>query len=190
MKLDGIIDLYKDMKQSNIDRYKFPFTYNKVNFDVFFLIDSSPFILMFGVKAHNFYFELEVKNGFYISDKISQDKYKELCEILGLQYDPNNPFKPSYFFNEFNKSIPKKMKIKAKVLPQDIGYYKKQVEESDRIYFIGWRNNNVAREEVSEDNLEKTRQLISEQAYTRCKDKNISSRWATDEKAAIEVYMP
>ncbi len=70
MRLDGLTKLYNDMKANDIKRYKFIFTYNNVIFDVFFFVDEQPFKLAFGVKAENFYFELEVNRGFIINPNI------------------------------------------------------------------------------------------------------------------------
>ncbi|MEK5383232.1 hypothetical protein [Niallia sp. FSL W8-0635] len=70
MKLTGLKDLYKSMKQQNIDRYQFDFTYYNVKFDVLYFIDEVPNKLGFGIKTHNYYFETEVKAGFYIREFI------------------------------------------------------------------------------------------------------------------------
>lgn len=74
MKLDGIISLYNDMRRLSLKRYRFGFRYNNVAFDVFFFIDENPYKLMFGVKAENFYFEVDVKKGFIIDSTVSYEK--------------------------------------------------------------------------------------------------------------------
>lgn len=48
----------------------------------------------------------------------------------------------------------------------------------------------MARERVNIKNLEKTKELIGEDAYLRCKKCNISSRWTDIPNDAIEVYYP
>ncbi|MGG1518476.1 DUF6037 family protein [Paenibacillus oryzisoli] len=189
MKLDGIVSLYNDMRLSNLNRYRFGFTYNNVSFDVFFFIDESPYKLMFGVKAENFYFELDVKKGFIIDPTLEREKYSELCRILGLRYDETNKFKPIYFFTEFNKKIPQKADKKNTPKPHEIAVYRKDVEEADKIYFMGWLDNTINGKKFTTKNLEKTRLLLGKDAYVQCKAKNVSSRWTDDINKAQEVTL-
>ncbi|WP_045858732.1 DUF6037 family protein [Teredinibacter purpureus] len=190
MKLDGIIPLYKSMKTQNIDRYRFDYKAGKATFDVFFFIDSSPYLLLFGVKAENFSFELEVLNGFVIETKIDNDTYKRLCKVLGLEFDPNRPFSTWNFFKEFNSKIPLTANTSNPVKPQDIAPYQSVAEEADKIYFVGWRDNSKWGTQVQDSNLEKTRKLLGEKAYLRCKQKNISSCWSDKKDSTIKVTLP
>ncbi|MFF3926068.1 DUF6037 family protein [Paenibacillus lactis] len=189
LKLTGLRELYADMKTKRIKRYKFAFTYNSVSFDVFFFTDETPFKLMFGVKAHNFYFEVNVTNGFVIDTNL-RDKYTQLCKILGLQYDPDNPFKTFYFFSEFNKRIPQHADVSYIPESSEIGYYRRDIEESEKIYFLSWRDNEKRGEKVSPENLQKTRLLLGYDAYLICKRKNISSRWTHDKNLAQNFQLP
>ena len=178
MKLDGIISLYSSMNAQNIDRYHFDYKAGKATFDVFFFIDSSPYLLLFGVKAENFSFELDVQSGFVIDTKIDNDVYKRLCKILGLKFDPERPFSTWHFFKEFNSKIPLIANASNSVKPQDIAPYQLVAEEADKIYFARWRDNSKWGTKVKDINLEKTRKLLGEKAYIRCKQKNISSCWS------------
>ena len=45
MKLDGLVALYKSMKNQDIDRYRFEYSHARALFDIFFFIDENPFIL-------------------------------------------------------------------------------------------------------------------------------------------------
>ncbi|AIG26118.1 DUF6037 family protein [Brevibacillus laterosporus] len=189
MKLTGMKELYADMKTKYIKRYKFAFVYKNVIFDVFFFIDEVPFKLIFGVKTHNFYFEMDVNNGFIINTNIGS-KYIRLCNILGLKYDPKNPFKTFYLFTEFNKKIPKQADIKNTPIPSDIAYYRRDVEESEKIYFMGWKDNEKRKEKVSPENLNKTRLILGYDAYQICKKKNTSSRWTHDKDLAQNFQLP
>lgn len=189
MILDGLKDLYYDMKKELLKRYKFGFSYNGVAFDVFFFIDEQPFKLMFGVKVRNFYFELDVNKGFEINPFLGE-KYTELCRILNLTFNENSPFKTTYFFEEFNKRIPRTADKGNYPKPHEIGVYRKEIEEADKIYFLGWQDNEKKGQQVSEENLDKTRKLLGFEAYKRCRTKNISSRWTDNERFAKEFYMP
>lgn len=189
LKLTGLKELYSDMKKKNIKRYKFEFTYNSIIFDVFFFTDEVPFKLMFGVKVHNFYFEVGVANGFVINTNLG-DKYIQLCNILGLKYDPHSPFKTFHFFSAFNKMIPKSAEERYISNPSDIAHYRKDVEENEKIYFMGWKDNEKRNEKVSPENLFKTKVLLGDDAYQICKKKNISSRWSKDKDLAQIFQLP
>lgn len=190
MKLEGLKALYKDMKDKKIERYKIQFSFHGVAFDVFFFIDENPFILMFGVKVENFYFEVQVKSGFEVNPIFDEDTYQELMKILNLSYDPNNPFKPKYFFEEFNKKIPQKVISSDLPEPQEVAAFRRNVEENQKIYFFGWKDNNKTDENVSPENLRKTKLLLGEVAYERCKKKNISSKWTDKEHLALKFNLP
>lgn len=190
MVLDGLRKLCSSMKSQDMDRYKFNFKYNNVSFDVFFFRDKVPFVLMFGVWVDNFYFEIEVRKGFIISDGMDNDDYNNLLKILKLNPDSNSPFKPKYFFEEFNRSIPPHANINNRPKAHEIAYYKRDVEEANKIYFCGWRDNTIQSEHVSGENLKKTRILLGEKAYQRCIEKNISSRWTDNPSREIDYYIP
>lgn len=188
MKLDGIINLHNDMKQKGKKRTKFRFSYNEVLFDVLYLTDTRPFLLMFGIINHNFYFEIKLQPGFNIFPRIPEDKFDEFMRIMNFRHNPGSPFKSSYFFEQFDRSIPNFAQNNVK--PQDVARHRNNIEDADKIYFIGWRNNNEEKGHVSPENLEKTRTLISEDAYIRCKDNNISSRWSPYQVDEIDVFLP
>jgi len=190
MKLNGLVDLYRSMKGQGIDRYRFEYRHGRALFDVFFFIDESPFILLFGAKGEALSFEVEVGAGFNINPILDSTTYKELCRVLGLEYDPNNPFSPKGFFAQFNQNIPRVASINAKAEPHEIAQYRNVAEEEDKIYFLGWRNNDLRGERVSETNLKKTRDLLGQKVYDRCNSKNISSCWTDDASKAKKVQLP
>lgn len=64
---------------------------------------------------------------------------------------------------------------------------KRNVEEADAIYFVGWYQNPEGKH-PRESNLEKTRLWIGEQFYHLCKEKRISSCWSAN--PAAETYLP
>ena len=190
MKLEGIVNLYQSMKSQNIDRYRFDFRFGKALFDVFLFIDESPFILLFGLKSENFSFEILVKQGFKIDPMLDRDIYKELCRVLGLKYDPDNPFSIQNFFKEFDKSIPNQAFTAQNAMPHEVANYRSFTEEADKIYFLGWRDNTKREEQVGILNLEKTRKLLGKKAFDRCKKKNVSSCWTHNKEAAKDFTLP
>ena len=49
--------------------------------------------------------------------------------------------------------------------PKDIIRYTNNVEEKDKIYFCGWRDNTKRGDKVTKSNLYKTRKLLDYNAY-------------------------
>lgn len=191
MVLENLKLLYRSMKNQNIQRYTFHYQFLHVNFDVFFMTDITPYILGFGTMGYNFYFEIRVEPGFKINPILGPEDYRTLVKILGLKYDPANPFKISNFFQDFNSHIPMNAIIRNSTQPHHLIHYRKNVEEIDKKYFCGWLHHyNKNNGSVSEQNLEKTKQLLSELAAIRCRQYNISSKWTDDQTKAIDFYMP
>jgi hypothetical protein len=164
------------MKQQNIERYKFDFYYQSVKFDILYFIDEVPNKLAFGIKHHNYYFETPVRKGFEVTAFLHE--YNKFCKIMGFTYNPESPYKPAFFFEEFNKHIPNVATKTNIPKPSEVAVYRNQVEEVDKIYFVKWRDNTKDGKKVSPENLEKTRLLLSYEAYLMCRDKNISSCWS------------
>lgn len=190
LKLNGIEPLYRDMKVKELDRYKFLFQFRNIKFDVFFFIDEEPYILLFGVQAENFSFEIKVIRGFNIEPIFDNNSYIKLAKILGFKPDPANPFRPIVFFEDFNQKVPSIAEKRCRPKPHEVAVYRRNVEESDKIYYMGWRDNNLLNQNVSEENLEKTRQILGIQAYDICKRKNLSTRWTDDKMFAKEWEPP
>ncbi|MGQ9373641.1 DUF6037 family protein [Acinetobacter tandoii] len=190
MQLTGLIPLFESMKSQKIQRYKFEFKRNNVSFDVIFFTDSSPYILLFGARGHNFSFEIEVHKGFRIKTMLDKDIFKKLQQVLGLQFDPNNKFSMNAFFEDFNKKIPAIANFKNVPKPHEIALYSRDVEESHKIYFMGWLDNTIRGDSVTEKNLEKTERLLGYKTYLTCKSKNLSSRWTDQEHLAKEFINP
>lgn len=177
------------MRQQNIERYRFNFNFDRVKFEVFYFIDESPHILTFCVIAHNYYFEIPVQKGFQIRPFI--EKYKEFCRVMGFTYNPDSPFSTMVFFEHFNHQTPHLASRANIPKPRDIAaVYGDKIEEHERIYFVCWIDNERLGHNVSETNLEKTRKLISYEAYLRCKNKNISSRWSPNPSAEKNITLP
>lgn len=190
MKLNNLVPLYRNMVEQKLDRVKFPYRHNNLHFDVFFFIDGKPFELLFGALGANLCFRLRVEKGFVINPSLDSDTYKSLCKALNLKYDPANPFKISKFFMDFDDKIPPSVTINNKAKYTDIAVHVRDVEEADKIYFCGWKNNNEEKSHVTEDNLRKTKEFLGCQAYLICKEKNISSRWTDLEHKAKDFYLP
>ena len=174
------------MMEQGIKRTKFSIQINNVIFEAIYFIDSIPNSLAIGVRNENFYFEVNVQKNFHVSAYLGKN-YGEICRILGLTPDKNNPYSPTKFFNEINKGIPSYVNKNNMPLPEDIASYRSNVEEADRIYFKGWLDNNLKTQKVRPENLEKTRLWLGEEAHQMCKKHNMSSCW-TDKVSKKKTY--
>lgn len=189
MTLTRLRELHANMRANDITRCRFNYTYQTIQFDVFFLTDQNPYILMFGIIGHNAAFKVEVHPGYNITPRIPNDIYTLICNILGLQADVNNPFRPMVIFEHFNENMNVNINRNNRAQSHQIAPYHPDVEEADKIYFLGWRNN-ASHEHVGDSNLDKTRRLLGEEAYLFSLQNNISTRWTADIAAAVEFFYP
>lgn len=181
MQLEGLRLLHSDMKRNNVKRTQFQYRHNNVIFDVIFFTDSDPFQLLFGAIGHKCSFIFDVTRGYQVAPIIKpRSAYYELCKILGLTYDPNNPFKPQSFLSHFSGHIPSKItSVKEPVtLTTQLADI---VDDEDKIHFSHWRNNGEY-SHVSDDNLEKTHKAFGETISKFCSARNISSCWSVKDK--------
>lgn len=179
IKLDKVIPLYKQMKSKDEVRVQFDFEYNNVNADAFFFIDCTPFILALGVRRTQYYFEFKIKDGFLIDPWIDGDTFERFKKAfqIGTNTQNKGQFSTIQFFNYVNDTFPQdfKQKCTKPARPQTIAQYHSDIEESDRIYFIGFRDNNKRNSRVR--NLDKTLRLMGKEAHDRCKRENLSTCW-------------
>lgn len=190
MKLDGLRPLYRSMQEQKIDRYRFGYVHGESSFDVFFFIDESPFILLFGVKGGSYGFEIEILPGFSINLPLCKEIYNNLCMILGLKYDPSNRFSPKNFFEQFNRSIPPFANKTSEAKPQEIAKYYSRLEEANKAYFLGWKDNKIRGEHVTIENLLKTRKLLGVKVSEMSLSKNFSTCWTDDPAKAKKFFLP
>lgn len=180
MKLDGLKDLYKDMKRNSVMREQFQYRHNNVTFDIIFFIDSSPFQLLFGAIGHQCSFFVNVVPGFQISPVITPTSaYHDLCKALGLTYDPANPFSTAKFFADFALHIPSSISSKkASILPVNCKY---SIEDDEnKIHFSHWKNNSDKSGNVTAGNLKKTGDAYGPEIRDFCQRKNVSSCWSSN----------
>ncbi|MGD7175490.1 DUF6037 family protein [Ralstonia pseudosolanacearum] len=190
MKLGELAPLYKDMRAQKLDRIRFDYRHGRVSFDVFFFIDESPYLLLFGARGYNVAFEVEVRPGFEIDPRLDNADFRALCNALGLVFNPDNRFSTKAFFETFAGHIPATVPADHEVKPQDVARFRRDVEEAHKVYYCGWRDNTVRGETVTDKNLLKTRELLGQKAYERCKSKNLSTCWTDDREKAITFTLP
>ena len=187
MKLYESKNLFCDMLKNKAEQELFSFVYNKVKFDVLFLIDREPFEFLFGVIDVNYCFVLKMHKGFEI-ENISDEIFYKLCTILNLK--PGKERFTSYMFlRYFAEKIPT-VYSGTKIEPDMIAKYKNwylDIDESEKIYFKGWRTHVSDGRKVR--NLDKTKEILGDKAYEYCKKHNISSCWS-HKKEERRPYFP
>lgn len=175
-KFTNLSTLHNNMIINNETRAKFSFTYNKRIFSCVFICDTFPFILIIAYLGHNFAVELRIAKDYSTSSYLDNSLYKQLIELIGIKFDPNNKFTPTTFFDIINNNIPEKY--------EKSNYYDvllteriiKDIEEADKIYFLGFRNN-PSNQGVSQKNFEKTNLAFGSKIANSLKQHNISTRW-------------
>ena len=190
MRLNNLAVLHHAMVEGGISRYRFGYTTNGVAFQIFFFAEGDPFELLFGCLANNSAFTINVDHLYRIDPALPRDTFRTLCQALGLTFDPNNKFRTSAFFQSFSRAIPTTVEPAGRVRPRDIAPFSRDIEEADRVYFCGWRDNTVRGEHVSSANLRKTRDWLGLPAFLSCQRRNISSCWTDDPTRELAFTPP
>lgn len=187
-KLTSLAELLPRMAAADVDRAHFRFRLHKGEFDVFVFIDVDPYVVAFGAIGKNFYFELKVDpRTLETPNMFGTDVYYKLCDILGLR-GSGERFTPSAFLTHLNEAM--EGVVFRKATPRDLAPYRRDVEDSEKVWFCGWHDNTKRGEHVRPKNLRKTREWLGEKAYARAVERNLSSCWTDDLNNAIKYYLP
>ncbi len=190
MVLENLKLLHKEMQKNNEVRIHYTITYNNIELDIIFFTDDKPFELLVGAIGTRESFIFKVEYGYKINTYLNGDEYRRLCNLLGIEYDPNNKFYPSSFFNSLDNQTPITLQNTGKPSTIKIGNYRKVHEEEDKLYFCGWFDNVKVGKHVRPKNLQKTLTLLGKDKYELCKRKNVSSCWSADPQKEILVELP
>ena len=189
IKLDRLPGLHRAMTACNLARCTFRFRRNRAVFDVFLLTDTNPFELMFGFVGGQFFLPVQVLRGYQVGIKLAPRIYTELCRVLGLTYDPDNPFSPRAFFNDPNHAIPPNLNQAAEPQPDVLAGYHYNLEDPETIYFVCRRPHGDAKGRcVTNRNLCKSRHLLGKRARRRCRDGSISTVRTDDPATAANDW--
>lgn len=175
-KFTNLSALHNNMIIDNETRAKFSFTYNKRSFSCVFICDTVPYILIIAYLGHNFAVELPIDKDYSTPSYLDNNLYKQLIELLGIKFDPNNKFMPTTFFDIINNNIPEKYE---KSNYYDVLFTERiirDIEQADKIYFLGFRNN-PSNQSVSPKNYEKTSLAFGTKIANSLKRHNLSTRW-------------
>lgn len=186
MRLEVLDRLATSMQAQRIDVQLFEHRHGCARFDVFFFM-GQPSEMLIGARGADppLAFSVEVHAGGRLNPFLG-DHYGALCEFLGLRPNPDNPFSPSAFFQQMELSVPLVAQHGRVPAPVTVARYC-QMEDADKLYFVGWRDNASRGTSVSKENLEKTRRLLGWNAFDLCKRGNVSSCWTDDAARAVAI---
>jgi hypothetical protein len=179
MILTNLRALHRNMINSGVTADVFPFDFNGKGFSCMFVTNVVPFRLYIcSLGSNAFAIEVTVNNGYIINPKLEYEDYKLLVNYLELRSDSFTPFKTSFFFSHFNLHIP----AKATQVPKSSEIIRtvsrhRNVEEADKIYFCGLRNNPNG-QKVSNANYEKTMLAFGKKTADAFRKENKSTRWS------------
>ncbi len=177
LKLNQLELLDLNMQQNQIVRQKIAFSFHNVHFSVIYIADTFPHQLLFGCVAHNIFFVLDVNRNYEI-DTYLGPHYQTLINALGFNNGKGNALKSNDFFSQFDRRIPLTAHINNNPTLAEIAALSRDVEEPDKIYFVGWLTHDGVHYNVSATNLQKTLRLCGPTAHALCQQLNISSRWS------------
>lgn len=176
--MNGLRRLHKSMVALGMDRYRFDYEYGQAQFDVIFLADERPHILLLGLRGGSMAFEFKVSESYAVQDTtMAGDEYKALVKLLGLRYDPENRFRPSHFLEWVDRAAPVHAQADNRPKASDVFRFRRDVEEERKIYFRGWQHYRKGERGPTGKNLAKTRKLLGHRYYVTCRDRKISSCW-------------
>jgi hypothetical protein len=194
MHLNRLHNLEEIMRNNDVERYRFEYIHNGHKFDTIFLIDQNPFKLWLGAVKGDFVLGLDVNpDDFSIDAYIDGNNYSKLCSFLGLKYQKGRPFSSSAFLTDFDNNISRVVENFNSgniSRPQDMIRYYRDVEEVDKKYFYGWKDNNIRNENVRPENLTKTFNLLGTKVHEFCRDYNYSTRWSDIARDEITLVFP
>lgn len=172
--LDGNL-LIEDMQKY---KFQFGFIYNNVAADALVFLHVTPYILAIATRDTNFYFEFELTKNFGVLPIMPPKLYKDFLLAFQVKYDPNHKFTPRDFWTFFLSNIPSSITNTKYVNFKTIVKRNPNIEERNALKFIRFLPHGASGHKVTEKNLDKTRRLLGEQAYVRCKSENISTCWS------------
>ncbi len=189
MKLESLSQLYNNMKAQGLTKTKFDFRFRTLLFSVIYVAEQFPHELLFGCRTSNLFFVVRVSKNFEVSTHLGEN-YSVLVKALGLHSDPSNPFSPNVLFEGLKAAIP--LTTTAANTPNivEIASLSRDVENADKIYFIGWLNHDGISSKPSLENLAKTKRICGQVAYETCIQHHISSRWTDDIGRALPYTVP
>lgn len=161
------------------DRFaeKFDVHYNKRVFKCLFIADDlekTLFLSTTGKKS--FVISFSIDNNFECTPYINEH-YNELCDYLGLTYNPSNPFSPKSFLLQLDKCFPTVIS-KSPSVSERAAFINRSSNTENKPYFVGWIKWNVR--QTSYENMLLTASIVGYKNAKRLMNMNISSAWSSN----------
>lgn len=192
--------LHRAMLAKGLTRVIFTGSNHGSTVETLFCADDDPMVLCVAVThpagTPTCAFEWEVQMPDYRVNTHLGDKYSALLDALGLTKGQRGrePFKPSEFLFNVLAQAPRALTAANQPSPSQIHRLRvdSTVEEADKTYFVGWRDNQRWGQNVTPANLRKTAKLIGVECARMCQARNISTCWSAQpgrrgDPAALEV---
>jgi hypothetical protein len=178
MYLEELKKLYISMRENDIDIQKFLISHNGIDFAVTYSLRVEPHTLsLTSLNENRVFVKFEVKKGFYISPCLENEVYKKLANLFRNNIDSFVPFVIKNFLQEIKSSFPSQATTNnIPNNPQDVLQGRRDIEEEDKIYFVGWTHHNGRG--YSDENLYKTTLAFGQGAREYQIENNASSRWS------------
>ena len=185
MHMPRLAQLHQSMKGVAIERIRFRIQHAHLTFEGIFLADARPYQLGLACLAHNFTLTFDVDQHYeltaYIHDENARNRLMNALNLGG----GGPAFRAGLFMQQIDAALPANALPGDRAQPSDLARFRSDVEEANKIYLCGWRDNNVAGERVRPENLAKTRALIDEATFLWCSKHNISTCWTHDRSKAL-----
>jgi hypothetical protein len=189
MKMHGLARLHTAMQAVPIERTRFRIQHNGLIFEGVFLTDAQPYQFGLACLAHNLVLMIEVTRQYEILAHFG-DQYGAFSAAFKTGADSNQPLKAGDFFREIDAKLPHTVTAKDRARPTDLAIWRSEVEEADKKFLCGWRDNNAYRTQVSAANLAKTLEWLGQAAHDWCITHNISTRWTHEASQALGTLDP
>lgn len=187
MHMPHLQHLHTSMQNVGIHRMRFTVPHPPLTFEGIFLADKLPYQLGLACIAHNFTLLFDVDKQYnitaYIHDQATLDQLKAAL----FQGKRGTPLRVNQFLAAIDASLPTAARKSDRAQPKDVMRFRRNVEEANKVYLCGWRDNNVYGTNVTAGNLDKTRAWLDEATYFWCKQHNISTRWTDDPAQALNT---
>lgn len=173
VQMQGLRRLHTAMRANGDYKAHFQLTHNGIDFDCLFLVDVMPYELVLAAISHpDVALLLLVHPGYTIEPEFGED-YKPLATLFDRGPQTFHPFNPTQFLRDIDRAIPGQYRQPTPAMI--IQTYRHHVEHGDRPYFIGWRDNDLRGDQVSDANLAKTERCFGPAIRTLCQRTNQSS---------------
>lgn len=196
-----LVDLYETLqrfRKHGYTRVGYRFTLTSASrpleFEALLIADgSSPHELFIGLvgqkKPWAHVYSVEEYGTYLYTDGFLGDDYGSLMDALGFAGLPgSNKFPVGDILTQADRASASQQP--RRIAPHEYpANYRRDVEEADKKYFMGWVNNNPVRcpNAPTKNNYEKTGRLIGWDVARKCRATHVSSRWTDDQTLAVAI---